>query len=262
MANCFSLFATALLSFAALILAIVACAGSTKNYDPINKIYAAQIDISNIKLSTVLPAVSSSTSLDQLGLPSYFNIGLWSYCLADSSKTVTSCTSPSGIQKFNLKELLYDNVENNKVNELIDSIADIALPDQLQDKMSYYNNLVKCMFITLIIGIVLTFVNLVINIFRWFFHFAIVTWLGRLFSLLGFLSLAISAGTSTGTYVYIRNILKDNSSEYGISLSLGRVFYGILWGSVLGCLLNLLMWALVRNRRYARVVPIEEKPLV
>lgn len=262
MANCFSLFATALLSFAALILAIVACAGSTKNYDPINKIYAAQIDISNIKLSTVLPAVSSSTSLDQLGLPSYFNIGLWSYCLADSSKTVTSCTSPSGIQKFNLKELLYDNVENNKVNELIDSIADIALPDQLQDKMSYYNNLVKCMFITLIIGIVLTFVNLVINILRWFFHFAIVTWLGRLFSLLGFLSLAISAGTSTGTYVYIRNILKDNSSEYGISLSLGRVFYGILWGSVLGCLLNLLMWASVRNRRYARVVPIEEKPLV
>ncbi|SCW01851.1 LAFE_0E08658g1_1 [Lachancea fermentati] len=265
MANFCALVTTAFLSFAALILAIVACAGSTSNYDPINKIYAAQLDLSDLNVDAVLANVSSSASslsLSSLGLPSYINVGLWSYCLADASGDVTNCTSPSGIQQFNLRNLLYDNIDNNQVLELIDSVSQLVLPEKLQDNLKYYNDLVKCMFITLIIGIVASFINFALNIVRWLLHFLVITWFARFFSLVAFLSLIISAGTSTGTYVYIKHVLSDNYDDYGISLDLGRNFYALLWASVAAALLNLITWFAVRSKRYAYVQPIEEKPLV
>lgn len=263
MGNGCALFSTAFLSFAALVLAIVACAGSTKNYNPINKIFEAQLDLSNMQVSTVLSSASSSgTSLDALGLPSYINLGLWSYCIADSSGEVSSCTSPSGIQDFNLKNMLYDNIENNQVAELVSSVAELAIPDSLQSNLTHYNNLIKCTFITLIIGIVVSFLNFAVNVLRWVVHLSLITWLGRFFSLIAFLSLGVSAGTSTGTYVYIRRLLSSSYDEYGIRLNLGRNFYAILWASVAAALLNLIVWSTVRSRRYARVVPVEEKPLM
>ncbi|SCU77578.1 LAMI_0A01618g1_1 [Lachancea mirantina] len=261
MGNCFRLFLTAFLSFAACILAIVACAGSTKNYDPINKIYEAQLDLSGIQVSTVLPG-AGSVSLSSLGLPSFVNLGVYSYCVGTSSTDVTSCTSPSGIQEFNLKKIIYDNIDDNQVAGLVNSIANIVLPEQMQKNMKYYNDLVKCMFITLHIGIVTAFINLVLNLVRWILHTFVLTWFARFFSLVSFLSLLISAGTSTGTYVYIKHILSQNYADYGISLSLGRNFYALLWASVVAALLNLIAWMTVTSRRYAYVTPVDEKPLV
>lgn len=267
MANRFILFFSAVLSFCALILAIVACAGSTKNYVPINRIYVAQVDISNISVSEVLPGVSSSSSLSlsSLGLPTFFNIGLWSYCLADANGTVESCTSPKGIQQFNLSALLFDNIDDNEVLSVIDSVADVILPSSLDKKMTYYNDLVKCMFITILIGICVTFLNLVVNIIRWIIHARLITWVGGFLSFIGFASLLISAGTSLGTYLYIRHILNQNYDDYGIKMNLGRIFFGIIWGSVAGALLNFILWCSVRVGRggaYIAQVPIEEKPLI
>ncbi|CAI1606236.1 hypothetical protein SEUBUCD646_0L04520 [Saccharomyces eubayanus] len=263
MRNFFTLFFAALFSLAALILAIVACAGSTKNYSPINKIYCAELDLSQIHVSTVFPSLGSAT-LSTLGLPSYINIGLWSYCLEDSSHSIQSCSSPSGIQKFNLTGLLYDNIVDNEALKLIDSIADVVLPSKLQDKMKYYNDLVKCMFITIIIGIVLSFVNLVFSILRWIIHIRPLVWGGAFFSFLAFAALIISIGSCLGTYSYIKYILKHNYSDYGISLSIGRTYQGLMWGAVVGALLNFILWCSVRSRPnmiYANA-PIEEKPLI
>ncbi|SCU98415.1 LADA_0H12882g1_1 [Lachancea dasiensis] len=263
MANCVSLFLAAFLSASAVILACVACAGSTKNYDPINKIFEAQLDLSNLSVPEVLSSVSSSvTSLDDLGLPSYINMGLWSYCLADSSGEISNCTSPSGIQQFNLQDLIYDNIQNNQVAQLLDSVAQVALPDKLQDNIKYYNNLVKCTFITLLIGIVVSGLNFGTNILRWILHFTFVTWVCRFLSLVGFLSLTVAAGTSTGTYVYIKKALDDNYDSYGIRMNLGRNFYALLWASVAAALLNLLCLSFVRRRRNVYVTPVEEKPLI
>ncbi|SCU90114.1 LAME_0E07118g1_1 [Lachancea meyersii CBS 8951] len=263
MVNCMTLFSAAFLSFAAVILACVACAGSTKNYNPINQIFQAQLDFTNLKVSEVLSDLSSSlSSLDDLGLPSYINVGLWSYCVGNSSKTITSCTSPSGIQQFNLQEVIYDNIDNNQAAQLITSVAQVALPDKLQNNLTYYNNLVKCSFITLIIGIVASGVNFIANVLRWVLHFAFVTWVCRFLSLIAFLSLIISAGTSTGTYVYIKKALASTYDTYGIKMSLGLNFYALVWASVAAALLNLLFLSVVRSKRYAYVRPIEEKPLV
>ncbi|KAG0672365.1 hypothetical protein C6P45_003049 [Maudiozyma exigua] len=156
-------------------------------------------------LTKVIPNISSSLELSSV-LPSYFNIGLWSYCIEDSAKKVTSCTSPHGIEKFNLKNLLYDNIQDNEVLSLIDSVASLILPDKLEQDMTYYNDMAK---------------------------------------LLSFCR--ISVGTSMATYIYISHILKDNYSDYGISLTLGRTYLGILWGGVVAAFFNFFCWCFIRS---------------
>lgn len=220
-------------------------------------------------MSSILPSSVASSAISSVtsAVPSYINLGLWSYCTLDSSKKVVSCTSPKGIQKFNLNSLIYDNIEDNQVLSLLDSISSLVLPSNLQDKMTYYNDLVKCMFITILIGIVVTFLNLVVNLIRWVLHLRLLNWIGIFFSLIGFLSLLISVGTGMGTYIYISHLLKDDYDQYGISLSLGRNYLGILWGSVAAALLNLLLWQTVRydygRTKYVYATnPIDEKPLL
>lgn len=261
--NASALFFTALLSFSALILAIVACAGSTSNYNPINKIFVAQLNLKNLNTEKVFGQVSGEDS--KLELPAFINIGLWSYCVADGSGSVKSCTSPSGIQKFNLKEMLTKNVDDNKVVNMIDSMAKVVLPENLQDKMGYYNNLVKCTFITLLIAICLLFLDLVVNIVRWIIHARLLNWIGRFLASIAFTSLIISAGTSTGTYVYIRHLLGETYDDYGIKLSLGRVFLALIWAAVGAALFNSILWGIVRARRgyySGSPMPSEEKPLI
>lgn len=246
MSNIFTIFCTMFFSFAALILACVACAGSTKNYNPLNLIYVAQINLSGMDLTKVIPNISSSLELSSV-LPSYFNIGLWSYCIEDSAKKVTSCTSPHGIEKFNLKNLLYDNIQDNEVLSLIDSVASLVLPDKLEQDMTYYNDMAKCMFITMIIGICLSFVSLILSFCRSMFHFRIVTFFGGFIAFFSFVALLVSVGTSMATYIYIRHILKDNYSDYGISLTLGRTYLGILWGGVVAAFFNFFCWCFIRS---------------
>lgn len=264
MGNGFRLFFSAALSFCAFVLAAIACSGSTANYNPINKIFVAQVDLEDIDISTVIPAAETST-LSGLELPEYFNIGLWSYCLQASNGTVISCTKPSGIQDFNLETMLRDNIDDNEVTSLVDNLVDIVLPDDLKDKTSTYNNVVKAMFITLLIGICLTFLAFVVNIVRWVIHAHFLNWVGRILSLLGFLSLLVSGATSLGSYLYVRHLLKENSDGLGITLSVGRVFQGILWGSIFSALLGFILWCTVRSpRRISYVTPVstDEKPLL
>ncbi|CAR26583.1 ZYRO0B13200p [Zygosaccharomyces rouxii] len=258
--NASVLFFTALLSFSALILAIVACAGSTSNYNPLNKIFVAQLNLKNLNADKVFSKTSS-----ELDIPAFINVGLWSYCVASDNGSVKYCTSPNGIQKFDLKKMLTDSIGNNKVADMADSLAKVMLPDNLQDKMGYYNNLVKCMFITLLIGICALFLDLVVNIVRWIVHARLLNWFGRFLASIAFTSLIISAGTSTGTYVYIRHLLKENYDEYGIKLSLGRVFLALIWATVGAALFNSILWGLVRARRRSypgSPMPSEEKPLI
>ncbi|AQZ18300.1 PUN1 (YLR414C) [Zygosaccharomyces parabailii] len=254
------LFFSALVSFSALILAIVACAGSTSNYNPINKIFVAQLDLTSIDADKVF---SNSSSVS---LPGYINVGLWSYCVANDKGSVTSCTSPNGIQQFNLKNMLLDTVEDNEATKVVDSVASVALPSSLQKDMVYYNNLVKCMFITLIIAICAIFLDLVVNIVRWVIHMRFINWVGRFLASIAFTSFIISAGTSTGTYVYIRHLLNQNYDDYGIKLKLGRIFFALLWAAVAGALINSFLWGIVRvNRKHYPGAPptaLEEKPLM
>ncbi|CDO92132.1 unnamed protein product [Kluyveromyces dobzhanskii CBS 2104] len=246
-----------IITIASLVLAIFACFGSISKGAPLDKIYVAQLDITGVNISSVLGttiSTSSVPSFDSLGIPSYLNLGLWSYCIAGSNQTVTSCTKPSGIEQFNLKTMLEDNIDNNQVSELVSSVISIVVPEKLSDKMSYYNALIKCMCITLVVGIALLALTVIVNVLRWVLHFTFVNVIGRILSILSFISIGISAGTGTATYVVIRNILSDNYSEYGIKLSLGRKFYALIWASVAGCLINFILWILTRQRRKAQVI--------
>lgn len=247
MANGFRLLLAGIFSFATFILAIVACSGSTSNYNPINKIYVAQINFSNLKSETVFANLTEKLSTS--ALPKYINIGLWSYCTTNSdSKSVDRCVSAHGIQQFDLKSLIYKNVNDNSATKLLSSLDDVILPEKLQDKKGYYNGLSECMFFTLIIGICLMLINFIFIVLRMLIDNRMFTLLGTFFAITAFSSLIVCGGTSVGTYVYIKKILSDHYKEYGIKLDLGRNFFCILWGSILGSLLNVLLWFSIKTR--------------
>ncbi|CCK69061.1 Pun1p KNAG_0B06320 [Huiozyma naganishii CBS 8797] len=264
MSNVFRLLFTAIFALAALVLAIVACAGSTKNYYPINQIYVAQLSLKEAALSALIPTLASVTN-SEVQLPSAINLGLWSYCLESSSGSIESCTSPKGIQQFNLKDMIYDNIENNTLLQALDASA-VVLPTSVQDKLTYINNIIKCTFITLLIGIALTFLNLVFCLIRWIIHIRVFKWLGVFCSFFGFISLLISMGCATGVFVFVKHTLDKDYSQYGIELNLGRNFMGIAWGAVAAALFNLITWLSVRSANRARVVyaqdPLEKKPFM
>lgn len=266
MSNGFNLFLSAFCTFSVVVLAAIACVGSTANYNPINKIFVAQLDLRNIQIPNVFPSSGApSSSISQLGLPNYFNIGLWSYCSQASNGTVMSCTKPSGIQNFDLRTMLFDNINNNQVAQLVDNLADIILPEDLQNRMAMYNNVVKTTFITILIGICVSFLALIVNLIRWIIHARFVNWIGRFSSFIGFLSLLISGATSLGCYLYVRRLLNQNYGDTGIRLSVGSVFQGIMWGSIFSALLGFILWCSVRSQRsvaYVSRVPMEEKPLI
>lgn len=248
--NVLTLFGSFFITLFSFILAILVCFGSTTNDSPLNRIYAAQLDISNINFSTLLNIdipKSGIPSLDNLDVPSYFNLGIWSYCMANSEKKIYQCTKPAGIRDFDLQRLLEDNFDNNEVTQLVGSIIQMAIPKDLKDDMDLYNSLMRCMAVTLVIGIALMGLAVIVNVIRWLVHRPFINLVGRVLALLSFLSMGISAGTSTGTYVLIKNILKDNYKEYGIKLTLGRNFYALLWASVVGCLANFVFWIFTRQ---------------
>lgn len=120
------------------------------------------------------------------------------------------------------------------------------------------------MFITLIIGIVITFLNLAVNLLRWFIHFRFLNWVGTLLSFLGFAALSVCGGTGTGAYVWLKRESTDNDDTWGITMNLGATFFGLLWGAVAAALLNSIVWCTVRHRRQAAayVVPMEKRSLI
>ena len=264
MGNAFALTCAVFCSIATVILCSLACAGSTKNVFPLREIFVVQISLSHATLSKILPSVSEDLLSSSI-LPTYFNVGLWSYCIADTEKVVQSCTSPSGIQKFNLQSMLYDNIKDNKVLETIDEISKVILPEKLETKINYYNDLVRCMFTTILIGIVLSFVSFVFSVMRSLIHVKLFKWLGTFFSFFAFCCLLISVGTTLGTYLYINRILNANYDEYGIMLRFGRKYMGIMWGGILASLLDLVSWWSVRSSipvqqvAYVEVEPDFEK---
>lgn len=278
MGNGIKLFLGALFALSALILAIVACAGSTKNYVPLNKIYVARVDLSSANLAVLLPG-SSYPSGTVNSIPQYINVGLWSYCAVEADGDVQWCSSPRAILDYDLQDFIYSSIQHEQHDDRNDddddddddddgglngvslSESDISVP--VLESMGKFRGLVKCMFITLIIGIVITFLNLVTNLLRWIIHVRFLKWVGTLLSFLGFTALLVSAGTGTGAYVWLKRELFDKDDTWAISMKLGATFFGLLWGAVVAALLNLIAWCSVRSRpKLAYALPVEKMPLM
>ncbi|CCH62148.1 hypothetical protein TBLA_0G02060 [Henningerozyma blattae CBS 6284] len=241
MANTFRLLLAGLFTFCAMILAAISCAGSTSAYVPIDRIYTSQISLKNLEQAVIFPNIKDNSIFNNL--PSYVNVGLWSFCEADANAKVTKCKTQSGIQTFNLQQVLFELIDSPELT----SYADVLLPQKLQDKKGYYNRLVTCMFVCTLLGVLISFLALIINIVRLCAQTRVLTWLGRFLSLCAFFAILIAAATSSGTYIYIRQILNKNAAEYGIRMRLGGVFYGLIWGACGSSLLALIFWGSVRD---------------
>lgn len=242
MAGGCSLFFALLMGFSAMVLCAISCAGSTSAYYPIDRIFTSQINLKNLDTQMIFPNVTDSSAFDNL--PAYVNVGLWSFCRADANGHVTKCKTQSGVQHFNLQQVLFELLDSSE----LESYAQVLLPSKLQDKEGYYNRLVTCMFTCSLLGICLSFITLCVNFVRLCKSIRVLTWIGRFLSLCAFFSILISAGVVSGTYIYIRNILNKNYSDYGIHMALGSNFYGIIWGSCGAALFNMILWFSAKDK--------------
>ncbi|AOA61323.1 Cell wall integrity protein [Komagataella phaffii CBS 7435] len=254
----------ALLSVVACLFAIFSCIGSTKNNEFLTSIYLLEIDASNISISALIPAAANiDISPQQLGLSDVYTLGMWGYCEGTASSDAqtdrdeilgldnvdfTACSSPKAMYVFDpesfIQDVLNTSASLNQVNSYLDILGvdnvDISLPQDLVDYEDTIRAVSKMIFICTIIGIVLTFIQVLFSIGAFFSKgWSCAT---TVVSILSFVSLIIGAGGATGMYRIVQTIFNDNLGEYGVRAGLSRNFLVFYWLAVALNLIALVFW--------------------
>lgn len=227
-------------------------------------IYLLEIDASNISISALIPAAANiDISPQQLGLSDVYTLGMWGYCEGTASSDAqtdrdeilgldnvdfTACSSPKAMYVFDpesfIQDVLNTSASLNQVNSYLDILGvdnvDISLPQDLVDYEDTIRAVSKMIFICTIIGIVLTFIQVLFSIGAFFSKgWSCAT---TVVSILSFVSLIIGAGGATGMYRIVQTIFNDNLGEYGVRAGLSRNFLVFYWLAVALNLIALVFW--------------------
>ncbi|SCU90120.1 LAME_0E07140g1_1 [Lachancea meyersii CBS 8951] len=111
----------ALFVFTTFILTIVATAGSTSNYSPINNVYLGEADISRINVTKVIPETASLLSVV---------VGLFNSTSSNSSESANSAEIFDALRSVShtsaLKPMLELFAESNNVSETVSALGLVA----------------------------------------------------------------------------------------------------------------------------------------
>lgn len=248
-------------SIGALVLGALACAGSTKNMNPVNQIYMFRLNVTDINLSSVFSGVSIQAS--DIGLSDIYSIGMWGYCKGDNDNgnyQVKNCSSPKAMYLFDPVKILSEDLDSNL------SMNDLKLPDKIENYIKTAKIVSKIIFITTIIGVVGSFVTAVLILLSFCSH--AVSCIATIFGIISFLGLGIGAAASTGAYSIVKKYFNDATSEYGISGTLSNYrFYGLIWAAtvvaLIACFLNFFAICCGRTAsRRTKVVEVEKEPFM
>lgn len=248
-------------SIAALILGALACAGSTKNMDPVNQIYMFRLNISDIDVSSVFGS-SVTLSANDIGLSDIYSIGMWGYCKGENDNgeyKVKSCTNPTPMYLFDPVKILTEDLGSDI------SVDDLNLPDKIENYVKTAKIVSKLIFITTLIGVIAAFLVAVLTILSFCSHF--VSCLATLLAIISFLGLLLSAAASTGVYTIVKKYFNDSASQYGITGTLSNYhFYGLIWGAtaaaLITCVFNFFAICCGRTSRKSKVVEVEKEPFM
>lgn len=232
------------LSLLACLLSILACVGSTSLQLFIQDVNFIRLDLSNVDPGALFPSVVTLTR-EALGIKKVYTLGMWGYCSGDDG--LTYCSPPKAAFQVDLKAILTADLA-----VALKPIADtITLPSEITSKQSMFNALSKAVFITCIIGLVL---SLVTALFIFLSMCCGGMCLSGLSASVAFISLAISAGGATGLYLVVKKAFND--SDLGVVATLGTPFYALIWCSVvcsLLCWIGVLVGLCCGGRRYQEI---------
>lgn len=280
----------ALLSVVACLFAIFCCIGSTKNNDFLTSIYLLEIDASNISISALIPGANNiDISPQQLGLSDVYTLGMWGYCQgtvsADASTDrdeiigvdkvdFTACSTPKAMYVFDpesfVQDVLNTTASLDDVNSLLETLGvdnvDVTLPEDLLDYENTIRSVSKMIFICTIIGICLTFLQVLFSIGAFFSKgWSCAT---TVVSIMSFVSLILGGGGATGMYLVVQGIFNDNLNEYGIRAGLSGTFLIFYWLAIALNLIALVFWIFsiccgsTRKRSRSHTDSAEKQPMM
>ncbi|ODQ78869.1 hypothetical protein BABINDRAFT_9099 [Babjeviella inositovora NRRL Y-12698] len=232
-----------ILSLLSILLAILACVGSTSTTTFIEDTHFIRMNFSSVALSDLFGTSSqlpATATLSDVGIKEVYSLGMWGYCSGSISSTdashvdYTFCSKPKAMYGVNITEII-----SNDLNSAYTALAaSITLPTDITDAQNKFNTLSKAIFITCIIGIVSTFLLLLFTLFSFCSH--IWSCIASIFGVIAFLGLIVSAAGSTALFMVIRAAFNNNFDTLGIKAYLDMPFYALIWSSAMGVLLTVL----------------------
>ncbi|ODV94440.1 hypothetical protein PACTADRAFT_51276 [Pachysolen tannophilus NRRL Y-2460] len=258
---CFVLFPT-FFSVVALVLSCFSCAGSARNNSFLTNIFLIDLDFSEVEVPALLANLTTDSGISDtdIGLSDVYTIGMWGYCKGDlkngttlqsydtGNVNFTYCSTPKAMYVFNVTELISSELNltdissvTSEIDSVVTDVSDIDLPSNVESYVKVAKILSKLIFVCTIIGIVLTFLVMILTIpticSRGFSCFV------ALLSFISFISFILACGASTGMYLYIKKELDKYVSTYGIEAHLSPEYLGFYWAACASSLIASVLWA-------------------
>ncbi|KAJ9094583.1 hypothetical protein QFC19_007881 [Naganishia cerealis] len=192
---------------------------------------------------------------------------------------------PLTVLKHEINDTINDTVDGNGVvssaigstvkqqlTQLVDNLSyeNLNLPGNLKKDLTLLNNLTRAAFALTIVGVVLSFLSVIIQLLGCFMSpdNCCLSFLNFIFEALTFIILLVGAALSTGAYLYVRKEVNNATSDYGVKTYLSIQYYAFAWSGAVAALLvvifNLLghccgLFGTNRNRYRTVAPPVPEK---
>lgn len=252
------IFTPMVLTIASLGLLVAVGLGSTnKNNDGLNNLYFIRANTSSINATNsnidipdnfltkaLLNNTSNTASTNTTVIKDFYHVGLWNYCSgdfknnsksfddknADNTDAVTNCTSRKAQFWFNPVE----------VWGLNQTEADAIFGKELNNGLKAYKSVAKWMYISYIVTIIATAVEVVVGFFALFSRWgSLATTIVSSISSLFLMSFAL---TSTILYSTLVGTFNHALTKYNIHGTVGHNMFVIIWLAVLLSWASGLFW--------------------
>lgn len=145
---------TAFVYLIAVVFLILVLIGNISGQSVIRDTYFLKINLANVIPETVPNAVLINSIAQSIGLHDFYQVGLWNYCAGYVGQGITYCSPHQTAYWFNPVEII--------MSDLLVG-ASIALPTEVVDVLNIVQTASTWMFACFMVGIVLSFLCLLIT---------------------------------------------------------------------------------------------------
>ena len=230
------------------LLITVSLGGTNKSNDTLNKLYFFRANTSDFNATNEdftdkaleLLTQNNATSVNTTTVYDFYHVSLWNYCAGNFTNSTASKDNTNDDVTFCSKhtnEFWFNPVEVWGLNQ---SVADQLFGKALNDGLKAYRAVAKWMFISYLVAIIATIVEVLVGFLALFSRWGslattIVSSVSSFFLLAFALTATILYATLTGTF---NTALK----KYNIHASVGHNIFVILWLAVAFSLASGLFW--------------------
>ncbi|KAK9452644.1 actin cortical patch SUR7/pH-response regulator pali [Dipodascopsis uninucleata] len=219
-----------LATVASIVLMIFVLIGSLKDFGVLSKLYFLRINVEDLSVT-----VDGATFTKPSTIADFYQTGLWDYCqgtISGSTYTVTNCSKVDGIFSFNPVKIIESQTGY--------TIPTSVISGSLQKILDDVEPLSKAMVILFCAGTILAF----IEVFSGFFSFRSRggSLCSMILAALATVCLFASTVIASAMFVIEYKAINDSTDSIGVTATIGRTMFGIMWGAVVASALATIFW--------------------